>query len=128
MAGDALCWLASYLTDRTQCISVDGHLSCNIQLRHGVPQGSVLGLLIFSVYCASLSEIFSKHRIHYHVYVDFYDSASAADRIPRCVIDVKVWMASRYPLLFSAPNNRVPQPPPPPPTYVTLAYSSAPRC
>ena len=35
--GDALCWLASYLTDRTQCVNVEGHLSCNIQLRHGVP-------------------------------------------------------------------------------------------
>ena len=53
--GDALCWLASYLTDRTQCVNVDGHLSCNIQLRHGVPQGSVLGPLLFSVYCAGLS-------------------------------------------------------------------------
>ena len=128
--GDALCWLASYLTDRTQCVNVDGHLSCNIQLRHGVPQGSVLGLLLFSVYCAGLSEVFSKHRIRYHVYaddtqlyVDFprNDAASAVDRITRCVIDVKVWLASRYLLLnetkteavlFSAPNNRVPQPPP----------------
>ena len=41
--GDALCWLASYLTDRTQCVSVDGHSSHRTRLRHGVPQGSVLG-------------------------------------------------------------------------------------
>ena len=128
--GDALCWLASYLTDRTQCVNVEGHLSCNIQLRHRVPQGSVLGPLLFSVYCAGLSEVFSKHGIRYHVYaddtqlyVDFprNDAASAADRISLCVTDVKVWLASRYLLLnetkteavlFSAPNNRVPQPPP----------------
>ena len=43
--GEALCWFASYLTDRTQCVSVDGNFSSNIQLLHGVPQGSVLGLL-----------------------------------------------------------------------------------
>ena len=89
-----------------------------------------MGPLLFSVYCAGLSEVFSKHGIRYHVYaddtqlyVDFprNDAASAADRISRCVIDVKVWLASRYLLLnetkteavlFSAPNNRVPQPPP----------------
>ena len=128
--GNALCWLESYLTDRIQCVDVDGHLSCNIQLRHGVPQGSVLSPLLFSVYCAGLYEVFSKHGIRYHVYaddiqlcVDFprNDAASAADRISRCVIDVKVWLASRYLLLnetkteavlFSVPNNRVPQPPP----------------
>ena len=128
--GDALCWLASHLTDRTQCVIVNGQLSCNIQLRHEVPQGSVLGPLVLFVYCAGISGVFSKHGIRYHVYADdtlLYcdfprnDAASAADRITRCVTDVKVWLASRYLLLnemkteavlFSAPNNRVPQPRP----------------
>ena len=127
--GDALRWMSSYLTDRTQCVSVDGHLSCEIRLQHGVPQGSVLAPL-FSVYRAGLSEVFLTHDIRYHVYaddtqlyVDFPrgDSASAADRIRRCVIDVKAWLASRCLLLnetkteaivFAAPNNRIPQPPP----------------
>ena len=130
MRGDALRWMSSYLTDRTQCVSVDGHLSCEIRLQHGVPQGSVLAPLLFSVYCAGLSEVFLTHDIRYHVYagdtqlyVDFQrgDSASAADRIRRCVIDVKAWLASRCLLLnetkteaivFAAPNNRIPQPPP----------------
>ena len=128
--GDALRWMSSYLTDRTQCVSVDEHLSCEIRLQHGVPQGSVLGPLLFSVYCAGLSGVFVKHDIRYHVYaddtqlyVDFPrgDSASAVDRIRRCVIDVKAWLASRCLLLneakteailFAAPNNRIPQPPP----------------
>ena len=124
--GDALCWLASYLTDRTQCVSVDGHSSHRTRLRHGVPQGSVLGPLLFTVYCAGLSYIFEMHGVRYHVYaddtqlyVDFppNDSASAADQISRCVIDVKAWLASRYLLLneaktetilFTTPNHRTP--------------------
>ena len=121
--------MSSYLTDRTQCVSVDDHQSCEIRLQHGVPQGSVLGPLLFSVYCAGLSGVFLKHDIRYHVYaddtqlyVDFPrgDCASAVDRIRRCVIDVKAWLASRCLLLneakteailFAAPNNRIPQPP-----------------
>ena len=76
------------------------------------------------------TNVFLKHDIRYHVYADdtqLYadfpraDSASAADRICRCVIDVKAWLASRFLLLnemkteaivFAAPNNRIPQPPP----------------
>ena len=58
--GDALRWMSSYLTDRTQCVSVDDHLYSEIRLQHGVPQGSVLAPLILSVYCAGLSEVFLK--------------------------------------------------------------------
>ena len=100
--GDAHRWIESYLTGRTQCVSVNDHLSCVMRPKHGVAQGSVLGPLLFSVYCAGLSDVFSKHEIRYHVYaddtqlyVDFprNDSALALDRIRRCVIDVKAWLA-----------------------------------
>ena len=127
--GDAHRWIESYLTDRTQCVSVNDHLSCVMRPKHGVAQGSVLGPLLFSVYCAGLSDVFSKHGIRYHVYaddtqlyVDFprNESAFAIDRIRRCVIDVKAWLASRCLLLneaktetilFAAPN-RMTQPSP----------------
>ena len=55
--GDALRWIESYLTDRTQCVSVNAHLSCLMRPKHGVSQGSVLGPLLFSVYCAGLSSL-----------------------------------------------------------------------
>ena len=35
---NALRWRPPDLTDRTQCVSVDGHLSSNVQLRHAVQQ------------------------------------------------------------------------------------------
>ena len=122
--GDAHRWIVSYLTDRTQCVSVNDHLSCMMRPKHVVPQGSFLGPLLFSVYCAGLSDVFVKHGIRYHVYaddtqlyIDFSrnDSAFAIDRIRRCIIDVKAWLASRCLLLneakteailFAAPNHR----------------------
>ena len=56
--GDALRWMSSYLTDRTQCVSVDDHLSCEIRLQHGVPQGSVLAPS-FSLYTVLACRKFS---------------------------------------------------------------------
>ena len=114
--GDAHRWIESYLIDRTQCVSVNDHLSCVVRPKHGVPQGSVLCPLLFSVYCAGLSDVFFKHGVHYHVYaddtqlyVDFprNDSTFAIDRIRQCVIDVKAWLASRCLLLNEAKTEAI---------------------
>ena len=45
--GTALNWFKSYLCNRSQCVSIDGQLSDELNITHGVPQGSVLGPLLF---------------------------------------------------------------------------------
>ena len=48
--GDSVKLLESYLTDRMQCCSVNGHISPLEIIKYGVPQGSILGPLLFIVY------------------------------------------------------------------------------
>jgi len=48
--GMALQWINSFLTNRTQAVEFRGVTSAYTLLRHGVPQGSVLGPLLFLLY------------------------------------------------------------------------------
>ena len=63
-------WLASYLDGRTQQVKVGESLSKPKQLIMGVPQGSVLGPLLFSIYYQPVTPIVRKHGCSYHVYAD----------------------------------------------------------
>ena len=58
-----LSWYKSYLTDRKQCIILNGMQSNTFHLPLGVPQGSCLGPVLFTQYASSLFDIFNKHSI-----------------------------------------------------------------
>ncbi len=59
--GVALQWIKSYLTGRQQSVVINGVRSDDQALKYGVPQGSVLGPLLFTAYTAPLEDIADRH-------------------------------------------------------------------
>ena len=67
----ALGWFKLYLSGRTHSVKVGSTLSHPAVLQYGVPQGSVLGPILFSLYTNPISSIIHSHSsINHHFYAD----------------------------------------------------------
>ena len=66
----ALQQYSCYLTDRTQYIYLYNHCSAFAPVHSGVTQGSVLGLIRFTMYIKPLSAIIDSHSIIHHSFAD----------------------------------------------------------
>ena len=104
ITGTALSWFETYLTDRCQIIQLNGESSDEMRLQFGVPQGSVLGLFLFTSYTAPLGEIARRHGVELHLYADntqVYMSFSPLtdesttrtfQRIEACIAEIRMWL------------------------------------
>ena len=68
--GKAFQWFKSFLLNRTQRVLVGTTLSDPLELSFGVPQGSVLGPVLFNIYVHSLSSVFSQSGFQNLSYAD----------------------------------------------------------
>ena len=66
----ALSWFKSYLSKRSQCVSVNNCASEPYLLSSGVPQSCVLAPLLSTLYMKSLASLISNFGFGYHVYAD----------------------------------------------------------
>ena len=101
ITGTVLQWFHSYLTGRSQFVEIDDTKSKVRDLTVGVPQGSVLGPILYLLYTAPRAEIIRSHGLVYHFYADdtqLYISFKDCDvdvarlRVENFAADICHWM------------------------------------
>ena len=103
LRGTVLAWFRSYLSGRSFRVILSSSTSSIVYIVCSVPQGSVLGPLLFIVYTADLVDIAEKHGVSIHAFADdtqLYlhcrcaDTMSAAVQLEQCIADVGCWMSA----------------------------------
>ena len=93
-------WFSSYLSDRTQYVSISIHYSEIAPVHSGVSQGSVLGPITISMYVKPSSAIMDSHYITHHSFADVIQLHMSAPpfkisdllhSMQSCMSNVKAW-------------------------------------
>ena len=104
ISGVALHWFNSYLSNRSQFVSLEDVSSDSLDLHCGVPQGSVLGPILYLLYTSPVADILRYHNMSYHLYADdtqLYipfshnddaDISLTTTKIESCLKDIADWM------------------------------------
>ena len=101
-------WFSSYLTDRTHYVSLSSHCFAFAPVHSGVPQGSVLGPILLTMYIKPLSANIDSHSIIHHSFADDLQLQMSAPpdgisellhSMQSCMSDVKAWATANMLIL-----------------------------
>ena len=107
ISGIVLQWIESYLSGRSFTVSIGKSKSSTCVLEIGVPQGSILGPLLFILYTKDLESIVHKYGLSIHLYADdtqIYFSIEIdpesedpdLSNIESCFNEIKSWMVKNF--------------------------------
>ncbi|KAL5260989.1 hypothetical protein ACHWQZ_G006886 [Mnemiopsis leidyi] len=105
ISGIAFEWFKSYLDGRSFVVTIDRYRSKQCFLRIGVPQGSILGPILFILYTKELESIVRKYGFSIHLYADdtqlyiefnplYQKMTNIEEALIKCLEEIKVWMTS----------------------------------
>ena len=97
-------WFCPYLGDRTLRVRIDDSFSASQEILWSVPQGSVLGPLLFLIYLLPLGILIRKHGLELHAYADDTQHISikpinqrvvneSVAKLEICLTDIYTWMS-----------------------------------
>ena len=104
MGVDNIDWFRSYLSDRRQCVDIAGNMSDFLPISCGVPQGSILGPLLFLVYIndmsLSLNCMLSLYADDSALLFSHRDSSVIAERLSMALGACKKWLVDNFPSML----------------------------
>ena len=107
IGGTVFTWLKSHISRRSQRVNIGDAFSLVATLLFGIPQGSVIGLILFSIYTLPIGDIARAHGLNVNFYADdtqlhmafaptdHEDAPSILTQVENYISDIRILMVKK---------------------------------